>query len=264
MNIFVCIKQVPDTNLTLKVNDDGTGIREEGVEYVTSPYDEHAMEAALQLKEKHGGEVTVLTLGPDRATKALRDALARGCDKAVHIEDAALDGSDCIATARAIAKAMENREYSLILCGKQAVDDDSAAVGQAVAEFLGIAHVTEVEQVESSEDGSSFTIHRAIDGGQEVIESKTPLLLTCQKSLNKPRYASLKGIMKAKRKPIEKLTIGDLGLETSQVGKDGSPTMTAKLETAPEKSVQPKTIDGEPADQAKELVRLLREEAKIV
>ena len=264
MNIFVCIKQVPDTNLTLKVNDEGTAIREDGVEYVTSPYDENALEAALQLKEEHGGEVTALTLGPSRAQKALRDALARGCGKAIQIDDEALEGSDCIATAKTIAKALSDRDYSLILCGKQAVDDDSAAVGQAMAEFLGIGHVSEVEKIESFDGGQTLTLYRAIDGGQEKIEAKTPLVITCQKSLNTPRYASLKGIMKAKKKPIEKLSIEDLGIEAGSVGSNGSPTKTKKLENAPEKTVNPRLIEGEAAEQAKELCRLLQEETKLI
>jgi electron transfer flavoprotein beta subunit len=264
MNIFVCIKQVPDTNLTLKANADGTGIREEGVEYVTSPYDDHAIEAALQLKEKHGGVVTVLTLGPESAEKVLKDALARGCDEAMQIQDPAFEGSDCIATAKALSQALNKKSFDLVLCGKQAADDDSAAVGQAVAEYLNIGHVTEVEKIDTSDDGSTFTLHRATDDGVEIIEGKTPLLLTCQKALNKPRYASLKGKMKAKKVKTEFFTLADLGIEAGRTGKEGSPTKVSMLISAPEKQVTPKTISGEPAEQAKELARLLNEEAKVI
>ena len=264
MNIFVCIKQVPDTNLTLKANEEGTGIRESGVEYVTSPYDEHAIEAALQLKEKHGGEVTVITMGPERAEEALKDALARGCDNAMQIADPAFDGSDCIATAKALSTAISKKDFDLVVCGKQAADDDSAAVGQALAEYLNIGHVTEVEKLETTDDGSIFTLNRATDEGVEIIEAKAPLVLTCQKALNKPRYASLKGKMKAKKKKTEFLTLSDLGIEAGRTGKEGSPTKVSNMVSAPEKQVTPKTIDGEPADQAKELARLLNEEAKII
>jgi len=264
MNIFVCIKQVPDTNLTLKANDEGTDIRQDSVEYVTSPYDEYAIEAALQLKEKHGGEITALSAGPARVEKTLKGALALGCEKAVQIEDEALEGSDCIATAKALSQAIKKYDYDVIFCGKQAADDDSAAVGQAIGEYLNVGHVTEIEKLETSEDGKTFTLHRATDDGIEVIEGTTPLVLTCQKGLNTPRYASLKGRMKAKKKKIEKLTLSDLGIEAGRTGKNGSSTKITNLVSAPEKQVTPKTIDGEPAQQAKELARLLNEEAKII
>jgi len=263
MNIYVCIKQVPDTNLTLRVDADGLRIQEDGVEYVTSPYDEHAIEAALQLKEQHGGEVTAITMGPERAQKVLRDALARSCDKAVHIDNPALVSSDCVATARVLAGYLKDKEYDIVLCGKQAADDDSAAVGQALGEFLSVAHVAEIEKLET-EDGKTLTVHRAVDGGTVIVECSVPAVLTAQKSLNTPRYPSLKGIMKAKRKPIEKVTLADVQLSAGQVGSDGSPTKLGKLETAPEKSVSPRVIEGETADAVAELARLLREEAKVI
>lgn len=264
MNVVVCIKQVPDTNLTVKVADDGQAIREDGIEYVTSPYDEHAIEAALQLKEKHGGEVTVLTLGPERATKALRDALAMGCDKAAHLNDAAFLGSDALATARAIAGWLKAHPADVVLCGKQAVDDDSAAVGQAIAQYLGVAHVAEIEKLETSADGATITVHRAVDGGVEVIECPKPAVLTAHKGLNAPRHASLKGIMRAKKVAIDAVNLAGAAVEASRVGREGSPTRTVSLKAAPEKSVTPTILTGDVTTSATELVRLLHTEQKIV
>ncbi|MBI3890612.1 MAG: electron transfer flavoprotein subunit beta/FixA family protein [Candidatus Wallbacteria bacterium] len=267
MKIAVCIKQVPDTSATLKVKPDGSGVDTEGLEFVISPYDEYGLEEALKTKEKmDAGEVVVLGLGPERVTKALRSGLAMGADRAIHLADAAYEGSDALATARALAAALKKAgPFDLIWAGKEAVDDGMSTVGAAIAEFLGIPHVSEVKKAELAADHSSVTCWSEVEGGTAVVEVKLPAVLTAQKGLNEPRYASLKGIMMAKKKELVRFTPADLGLGAEQVGKSGSRTEVLKVEPPPKKQTVTKLIkDLEPEAAAKELLRLLRDEAKVI
>lgn len=264
MNMIVCMKQVPDTEAQIRVKPDGSGIVDSDIKFVMNPYDEFGVEEALQLKEKFGGTVTIVCLGPQRAVDAIRTGLAMGADKAVHLDDPAFEGGDAFSTAKALATAIKGMEYDLIFCGKQAIDDDFAQVGPALAEMLGIPQVVVVTKVEVSEDAKKAKVNRQIIGGEEIIDVPLPAVLTAQKGLNEPRYASLPGIMKAKKKEIKSVKAADLGLDPSVVGKAGAKTRILKMYSPPQREAG-KMIKGEPAeDTAPELARLLREEAKVI
>jgi len=264
MRIVVLVKQVPDTEAKIEIKPGTTGIVTETITYVVNPYDEYAVEEALRIKEKVGeGEVTVVGMGPDKATEALRTCLAMGADKAVHLKDHAFSGSDSYATALALSKALEGLSYDLVLCGKQAVDDDNAAVGIELAELLGLPHAAVVTKIEISDDRTKAVCHREIEGASEVVETPLPAVITAQKGLNEPRYASLKGIMTAKRKPIDVKDAASLGLSAEQVGTQGAKAKVVTMSPPPERAAG-KIVSGEPSEAARETMRLLREEAKIL
>jgi electron transfer flavoprotein beta subunit len=187
-----------------------------------------------------------------------------GADKAVHLDDPAFEGGDAFSTAKALATAIKGMEYDLIFCGKQAIDDDLAQVGPALAEMLEIPQIVVVTKVEVSDDGKKAKVNRQIIGGEEIIEVPLPAVLTAQKGLNEPRYASLPGIMKAKKKEIKSVKVGDLGLEPSGVGKAGAKTQILKMYSPPQREAG-KIIEGETAEEtAPKLAKLLREEAKVI
>lgn len=264
MNIIVCIKQVPDTESQIKVAPDGKSIVTDDIKWVMNPYDEFGVEEALQIKEKVGGEVTVIGMGPARVTESLRTALAMGADKAILINDPALEKSDAIATGKVLAAAMKNLNYDLIFTGQRGVDDDMGLVGATLAEFLDIPQLSVIVKVEVSEDGKSVKVNRPVEGQTMVIESSLPAVITAQKGLNEPRYASLPGIMKAKKKPLEEKTLADLGIDPSQVGEGARKLQIMELMPPPQREAG-KIIDGETSEaKAAELVRLLHEEAKII
>jgi electron transfer flavoprotein beta subunit len=264
MNIIVCMKQVPDTEAQIRVNPDGSGIVDSAIKFVMNPYDEYGVEEALLLKEKFGGTVTIVCLGPERAIEAIRTGLAMGADKAVHLDDPAFEGGDAFSTAKALAAAIKGMECDLIFCGKQAIDDDLAQVGPALAEMLGIPQIVVVTKVEVSEDGKKAKVNRQIIGGEEIIEVPLPAVLTVQKGLNEPRYASLPGIMKAKKKEVKSIKIADLGLDPNGVGKAGAKTQILKMYSPPQRE-SGNIIEGETAEEtAPKLAKLLREEAKVI
>ena len=256
MKIGVLVKQVPDTETKIKVLDDGSGIDENGVKFIVSPYDEFAIEEALKTKEANAGsEVTVVSLGPTRCVEAIRTALAMGCDKAIHVDDEG-QKPDSFISAKALAKVIGDQGFDVVFCGKQAIDDDLGQVPQLVAEFLGWPQVMILEAL-SLADGKAKATRRVSGGAKEIYELPLPAVFGCEKGLNTPRYASLPGIMKAKSKPVETLKIGDLKGDATQ-----------KLEYSnfrmPPEKAPGKVLSGEVADQVKELVRLLREEAKVL
>jgi electron transfer flavoprotein beta subunit len=259
MNVLVCVKHVPDTETRVKVKPDGMGLDLAEANWVINPYDEFAVEEGIRLKEKLGGEVTALTVGDEEATKTLRQALAMGADKAVLLTDAAFQGGDALGIARVLAAAARKIPFDLILCGKHAVGDDNQQVGTLVAQLLDVPCVTVVTGLEF--DGQAAICKREIEGGTEVVKASLPALITCQKGLNEPRYPSLKGIMAAKKKEVLKWGLADLGLEASTVGATGAGFQLRKLELPPPRP-EGKVLAGEIPDQVKELVRLLREEAK--
>ena len=264
MNIIVCLKQVPDTESQIKVAPDGKTIVTDDVKWVMNPYDEFGVEEALQIKEKLGGEVTVIGLGPKRVTESIRTALAMGADKGILINDPALENSDALATGRALAAAIKDLDYDLIFTGQRGVDDDMGLVGATLAEFLDIPQLSIIVKAEVSEDGKSVKVNRPVEGQTLVIEASLPAVITTQKGLNEPRYASLPGIMKAKKKPLEEKTLADLGLDASQVGEGARKLKIMELTPPPQREVG-KIIEGEtPEAKAAELVRLLHEEAKII
>jgi len=215
VNIIVCLKQVPDTETQIKIAPDSKTIVQDDIKWIMNPYDEYGVEEALRLKEKFGGEVTVVGLGPKRVTESIRTALAMGADKGVLISDTALDGSDALATAKALAAAVKDMPYDLIFTGQRGVDDDNGLVGASLAEFLGIPQVSLGVKVEVAEDGKSAKVHRPVEGQTVVIETSLPALITAQKGLNEPRYASLPGIMKAKKKPLDEKTPADYGVDVT-------------------------------------------------
>ncbi|MFC1867889.1 electron transfer flavoprotein subunit beta/FixA family protein [Thermodesulfobacteriota bacterium] len=263
MNIIVCLKQVPDTDTQIKIAQDGKSIIEDDIKWIMNPYDEYGVEEALRLKEKFGGEVTVVGLGPKRVTEAIRTALAMGADKGILIDDPALEGSDSLSTAKALAAVVKGLDFDLIFTGQRGVDDDNGLVGAALAEFLDIPHVSLVVKVEVSEDGKSVKANRPVEGQTLIIESDLPALITAQKGLNEPRYASLPGIMKAKKKPFEEKSLADLGLDPSEFGEGARKLKIIGLSPPPQKETG-KIIEGEtPEQKARELARLLHEEAKV-
>lgn len=259
MKVGILLKQTPDTETKIKPTADGKGIESDGIKYVVSPYDEYAIEAAIQAKEKLGeGEVVAITLGPARAAEALRTALAMGADKAIRIDDEGM-ALDSLSTAKALAKVCAAQNFDLIFTGKQAIDGDSGQVTQMVAEFLDIAHATVVEHFELGEDKKSAKVERAIGGGAtEVIDLQFPAIVGCDKGINTPRYASLPGIMKAKKKPLEEVKVSAY--------LDGTtPRLSFTNYQLPSERGEHKLLKGEePAKMVAELVRLLHEEAKVI
>ena len=259
MNCIVCVTSVPDTASVIKIGPDGKNIDETGIKWIVSPFDEYALEEALQITEAKGGEVTVVTYGPARADAALRDCLARGAHKAVHVIGGETNLGDSFAIASVLAKALDGREYDLVLCGVQGVGTDCSQVGQMLAVLLDLPSVAIVTKLEVG-DGS-LTAERDVEGAKEVVECPMPALITCQKGLNEPRYAALKGIMAAKKKPVEKIEVASLGIEEG-----ADPFYRVESLTLPPEKAAGTIIQGEddPSAAAAELVKLLRDEAKAI
>jgi electron transfer flavoprotein beta subunit len=262
MNIVVCVKQVPDTAAKIQDRVTDGKIDLEGVEWVVNPYDEFAVEEALRLKEEHGGEVTLITAGPDRAVQALKDALALGADEGIHIKDPVLDTAGRGGVAKILAAAIRKvGDVDLVWTGWKGVDEDHGVVPMYLAEELDWPHLSFVIDVDVDPDAGRVTVEREIEGGHEIIEAPLPAVLSAQKGLNEVRYASLKGIMAVKRKTIPEWTVEDLDLDESQLGAAELEFVT--IEPPPER--QPgRILDGTPEEVARELVRLLREEAKVI
>ena len=264
MNIIVCLKQVPDTETQIKVGSDGKSIVTDDIKWVMNPYDEYGVEEALRIKEKFGGEVTVVGLGPKRVTESIRTALAMGADKGILVSDEALEGSDSLAVAKALAAAIKELDYDLIFSGQRGVDDDMGVVGANIAEFLDIPQLSVIDKVEVAEDGKSVKVNRPIEGSILVIESPLPALITTQKGLNEPRYASLPGIMKAKKKPFDEKTLSDLGLDAAEFGEGARKVKVLKITPPPAREAG-KIVEGEtPQEKAAGLAKLLHDEAKVI
>ena len=265
MNSIVCLKQVPDTEAQIRVKSDASTVVLDGIKFIINPYDEYGIEEALQIKEKSGsGEVSIVCLGPDRSVEAIRTGLAMGADKAVHIDDPAFDGSDALVAAKALSEQIKTMEYDVLFCGKQAIDDDQSQVGVALAEYLNLPHASLVTKVEVADDKKSVKVNRQIVGGEEVIEMPLPCVITAQKGLNEPRYASLPGIMKAKKKPLTPVKAADLGMDAGAIGVAGSKTKMGNFTSPPQRTAA-KIIEGEsPEERAANLAKALREEAKII
>lgn len=262
MKIAVLIKQVPSSEAKIRVGGDGRSIDTDGVEYVVNPYDEFAMEAALQAKEKFGGEVVVFGLGGAKVEESLRQCLALGADQAVVLRDAAFDGSDSLGVARILAAAVKGVGADLVLCGKVGIDRDASAVGVMVAELLDLPHVSVVTELEWI-DEKSCRVGREIDGGSESLEVTLPAVLAANKGLNEPRYASLKGIMMAKKKPMEVKDAAAIGIDVGTVGSAAALTQVVKMDPPAERSAG-RRLEGEPAQMVQELVKLLKDEAKVL
>jgi electron transfer flavoprotein beta subunit len=263
VNVVVCLKQVPDTDLSLRIAEGGKDIERTDLTYVINPYDEYAIEEALKIKERSGGEVILVTVGPDRFEDALRAGLAMGADRAIHVKDPAIEGSDQIVIAFILSRVISELEYDLVLCGKQAIEDDSSVVGPALAEYLGLPEVSVVTKLEIADDGKNAVAHREVEGGVEVMELSLPAVFTAQKGLNEPRYASLRGMMKAKKMPVESKSLADLKISSDDVGQKGAKSSLVSLIYPPKRS-QGRVLEGELPDAVKELVRCLKQEAKVL
>ena len=257
MNIYVLVKRTFDTEEKIVVSNGK--IQEDGAEFIINPYDEYAIEEAIQKRDALGGKVTVVTIGGEDAEKQLRTALAMGADEAVLINtEDDLDELDQYSTAYILAEYLKDKEADLILAGNVAIDGGSGQVGPRIADLLGINYVTTITSLEI--DGETVKIVRDIEGDSEVLETSLPLLVTAQQGLNEPRYPSLPGIMKAKKKPLAELELDDLDIDEDDV--------EVKVETIeiylPPQKAAGRILEGDLQDQVKELVNLLHTEAKVV
>ncbi|MFI6597928.1 electron transfer flavoprotein subunit beta/FixA family protein [Nonomuraea sp. NPDC050536] len=216
MNIVVCVKQVPDTATERKLRSDDKTLDRDAVDGVVNELDEYAVEEALKLKEAHGGEVTVLTMGPAKATETIRKALAMGADKAVHLTDDALHGSDALSTSYAMAQALQRIGFDLVILGSESTDARTGMLPAMLAERLGVPQLTLANKVDV--DGSSISIQRITDYGYDKVEASLPAVVSVVEKINEPRYPSFKGIMAAKKKPVETLGVADVAADGGLVG----------------------------------------------
>lgn len=256
MKLVVCLKQVPATDSRIKPAADSKSADLASVEWVLNPYDEIALEEAIQLKEKHDGEVVVVSLGGDKVEEAMRQALALGADSAEVVKDASLSNTDALTTARILAALVKRHNPDIVFCGKQAVDDDRMAVPSMLAELLDMPQATVVVKLEV--DGATAKAEREIEGGHEVIELQLPAVIATQKGLNEPRYANLKGIMKAKKKPLATVTLDELGVSVSP-----APIEVIEVTPPPEKSGA-RMFEGDADQQVADLIKVLHEEERLI
>ncbi|MEU4511503.1 electron transfer flavoprotein subunit beta/FixA family protein [Nonomuraea wenchangensis] len=231
MNIVVCVKQVPDTATERKLRSDDKTLDRDAADGVVNELDEYAVEEALKLKEAHGGEVTVLTMGPGKATETIRKALAMGADKAVHLSDDALHGSDALSTSYAMAQVLKKVGFDLVILGSESTDARTGVLAAMLAERLGAAQLTLANKVEI--EGTSIRVQRITDYGYDKIEAALPAVVSVVEKINEPRYPSFKGIMAAKKKPVETLAIGDASIDAGQVGLDAAWSEVVDFAAAP-------------------------------
>jgi len=262
MDIVVLVKQVPDTESLVQIAADGVSIRKDEIKWIMNPYDELAVEEALRIRDAKGGTVTIVSCGGPKAQETVRTALAMGADKGLLINDPKAEGGDALATARILAAAVKTLPCDLLIAGQRAVDEDNYQVGAAVAEFLGIPHVALVVKAEVLE--GKIRCHRTVEGGTVVVESPLPMLFTTQRGLNEPRYASLPGIMKAKKKPLEVKTAADLGVDAARIGVAGRRVVIKALRLPPQRKAVRMITGDSPEAVAVELVRVLHEETRLI
>lgn len=264
MKILAIVRQVPDSTTNIKIRGDGQDIERAGVKMVVNPFDEFAIEQAVQLKEQRQDVegVAALIIGEAKAAEALRTALAVGCDEGIHLQDEAFAALDELQTAALIASVARAGGYQLILIGKQEIDLDSGQLGPALAEGLDWPHVGAAVKLEIADDGQSLVAHRRIEGAEEVVALPLPALVTCDKGLCEMRYPSLPNLMKAKKKPVKTLGAGDVSDLANVTGAVGGAQLH-DLQPPPERPPG-KLIEAEPEDAAQQLVQLLREEAKVI
>jgi len=256
VKIGVLMKQVPDSETRIKIKADGSGIETADIKWIMNPYDEYAVEEALKTLTKFKGEVVIFTVGPKKAEEAIRNGLAMGATRGVRIDNAGAEDGDTLGIARLLAGAVKAEGINLLFAGKQAIDNDNSATPQMVAELLDWPHVTFASSFEAS-DESSVTVGRSIGGGaREMIKTSLPAVVSCDKGLNTPRYASLPGIMKAKRKKIDVTSATDLGVSAPLVKVTGYSLPPARQAG--------KVLSGELSEAVPQLVTLLHEEAKVI
>ena len=258
MNIIVCIKQVPNTT-DVRINPETNTLIRDGVESIINPFDTYALEEGVRLKEKFGGKVTVITMGPPQAADALREAVSLGADEVILVSDRKFAGSDTWATSYTLTQAIKKiGDYDVILCGKQASDGDTAQVGPGISTFLNIPQVTYVKKVEHI-DEEKAVVERMTEEGYQIIESPLPMLMTVVKEINEPRLPSLKGKMKAKKAEIITWNADDIQASINDIGLDGSPTRVVEIFTPPAKAGG-EMIEGETDEIVSKLSDILKKE----
>jgi electron transfer flavoprotein beta subunit len=260
MRILVCVKHVPDTETKVKVAADGKSLDESGVKMILSPYDEFALEEALLLRDAGGGEVVVACAGRKAAESSLRQALAMGADRAVLIQDDAFDRTDALVRAKALAALAKLVGPDLIFTGKYGVGSDEGQTGPMLAELLDLPHAAGVDHLEAK--GPTFVARRSVEGAVEILEGSCPAVITWDKGEHEPRYPTLKGIMAAKKKPLEVKTPEEAGLDASEL-RGESRVVWESMELPPPRKAG-RIVEGDAEQAAKELVRILREEAKVI
>jgi electron transfer flavoprotein beta subunit len=258
MKIVVCTKYVPDTATIIKTAADRKSVDLAEASFVVNPYDEYAVEEALQIKEKQGGEVIVVSAGTDKATAGLRTCLAMGADSAIIVQDASLENADSYVIGSVLAHVLQDLKPDLILFGKSSYGADNGQVPAVVAEKLDLPQVSVIVKLDVK-DGK-FKAEREIEGAKEIVEGSLPAVFTAQKGLNTPRYASLKGIMAAKKKPIDTKALGSIGLAADEL----QPRLSLEEINLPPSRPPGKILTGDPSVTVPELVKLLHEEAKII
>ncbi len=264
MRVAVCIKQVPDTEARLRLDSEGVWIDEEDLPFVINESDEYALEEALAIAEQTEGEVVVFSLGPDRVREALRKALALGATRAVHLADPAFDGGDAMATGLALARAIAVESFDLVLTGSQSDDVGFASTGSVIAGHLDWPHAWLVMGVEVAEDGSSARVVREMESGvNEILRVSLPAVIEVQAGINHPRYASLRGIMQAKKKELRRIGPEDIGLDAGSVGAAGSRLRVVSV-AFPVSGEGAHMLEGDPEVAARELVEKLRQEARVL
>ncbi len=258
MDIIVCVKHVPDTaEAEITIREDKKDIKKEGLAFGINEWDDYAVEEAVLTKEKFGGTVTAITIGDKEAEATLRRCLAKGADRAIRLEDKAFEGSDAYAIARIISAAIksQNLKYDMILTGVQASDDGYAQVGQSIAEFLGIPHAALVTNIELKDKRA--VVKRELEGGlEECLEIDLPAVFTIQTGINEPRYVSIMGIRKARSKPLDVLSLKDIGLKEEEVGERGSMTRLEELYIPPVEKMA-EILEGDPDETAGKLAEIL-------
>ena len=258
MKIVVCIKQVPDTT-NVRINPETNTLMREGVESIINPFDMYALEEGVRLKERHGGTVTALSMGPPQVESALREAISLGVDQVVLLSDRAFAGADTLATAYTLARGIKKLgKVDVVLMGRQAIDGDTGQVGPGVAENLGLPHVTEIRKIEKIEEDGTIYIERLLEDGYVRLRSRLPIVLTVVKEINEPRLPSLKGKMAAKKAEIPVWSQKDIDLDLQRIGLTGSPTQVMKIFTPPKPSGG-KIFEGEVKQAVSDLIAELRQ-----
>ena len=257
MNIIVCLKQVPGTT-DVKIDPETNTLRREGIENMVNPFDTYALEEGIRLKERYGGKVTAISMGPPQAETMLREAISCGADEAVLISDRAFAGSDTLATSYTLSCAVSKlQDYDLIICGRQTIDGDTGQVGPELSEMLGLPFIAYVSKVEEVSDGR-MTVERMVEDGHEVIETPLPTVITVAKEINVPRLPSLRGIMKSKKAEIPVWTASNIEVDEDRVGLAGSATWVVKV-FFPQRVKQGEMLEGEPESQVDALIEKLRD-----
>jgi len=259
MNIVVLVKQVPDSGTERSLRADDKTVERDSANLVINEMDEYAIEEALKVKEAVGGTVTILTMGPDKASESIRKALSMGPDGAVHVNDPALHGSDSLATSKVLAKALSGLEWDLVIAGAESTDGRAAAMASMLSERLGVAGLTGARKL--TVDGSTLTIERQLEDGYQVVEAQTPAIVSVWDTINEPRYPSFKGIMAAKKKPVDTKSLADLGVDASEVGLGAATSKVVDASPRPPRAAGEKVTDE--GDAGSKLVAYLAAE-KIV